>query len=177
MKNYKRDTRENKLHIVWEDLQVGIKDPLVLLAQGLGSGCIYPMTGSWGTLAGLVVYYFFFQLLPQEVWLGLVALACLGGIPLCTYAEKKLHSKDPHSVVWDEWCGIWLALSFLPQNWLFMGVGFFVFRWLDIKKPFIIGWADRNCAKGLGIMLDDIFAGLATAIILALLSILLGAVI
>ncbi len=166
--------------LIKEDFQAGIKNPLVLLAQGLGSGCITPMQGTWGTLGGVLVYLLALTYgVDYFNWMTFVIFACLAGIPLCSYAEDKLKSKDPHSVVWDEWCGIWLAyavLPFMPASsmpvdlWLI--IAFVLFRWLDITKPWLIGMMERKFSKGAGIMLDDIVAGLATAGIVYLLGLL-----
>lgn len=158
-------------HLIKEDLQAGMKDPLVFLAQGLGSGCISPMQGTWGTLGGVLVYLLAFTNgIDYSYWIAFVIFACVAGIPLCSYAEGKLKSKDPHSVVWDEWCGIWLAYAWLPfmpitsvPVYVWLIIAFVLFRWLDITKPWLIGMMEKNFRKGAGIMLDDIVAGLATA--------------
>lgn len=158
-------------HLVKEDFLAGIKNPLVFLAQGLGSGCFYPMQGTVGTLGGVLVYLVISPWIPLDLWALWVVVASILGIPLCTYAERKLGTKDPFSIVWDEWCGIWLAYLLIgPDNVVALIIGFCIFRWLDIKKPWIIGMAERKFNKGTGIMLDDIIAGVATLIILKVVS-------
>lgn len=168
--------------LVKEEFDVGRKDLLVFLAQGLGSGCITPMQGTWGTLGGVLVYLLALTYIVAGVdyyyWIGFVIFSCIAGIPLCSYAETKLASKDPHSVVWDEWCGIWLAYAWLPfmpltsvPIYVWLIIGFVLFRWLDITKPWLIGMMERNFKKGAGIMLDDIVAGLATGAIVYLLGV------
>ena len=85
---------------------------------------------------------------------------------------------DPH-IVWDEWAGIWITL--LPLSYIGIAHGnfwhnisqpfsvadlimiFILFRFFDIIKPPPIGWADKKVAGGLGIMLDDIIAGIMAA--------------
>ena len=162
-------------YLVKEDFYKGIKNPLVFLAQGLGSGCFRPMQGTWGTLGGVLVYLAIAPWLPEHIWAIWVVCACVLGIPLCSYAERKLNNKDPHSVVWDEWCGIWLAyLYMLPADWIYLILGFVIFRWLDIKKPWLIGMAERKFKRGAGIMLDDVAAGIITAVILNVLSSLIA---
>lgn len=169
--NKPKDSKQLFPHIHREDFKAGMKDPLIFLAQGLGSGCIWPMPGSWGTLGGLLVYLLASSYIPLTYMLIIIIIACVAGIPLCTYAEKKLGQQDPHSIVWDEWCGIWLAVALVPKVVPLYIVGFFLFRWLDIKKPLLIGWADKKLNHGTGIMLDDILAGIATAIILLAITI------
>ena len=152
-----------------EDLRAGKKDFIILLAQGLGSGCIRPWSGTWGTLSGLLLFALVHGSAPWPLLLFSIIVACVVGVRLCTYAEIKLGQQDPSSIVWDEWCGIWLALIFLPPDWIFYFLGFVIFRFLDIRKPWPIGWADKKLEGGMGIMLDDILAGLLTAVIVWLL--------
>lgn len=145
---------------------MGRRDPFVLLAQGLGSGCIHPMPGTWGTLAGLLVYLLAYFFVPAQLWLAWVLAACVLGIPLCTYAEKALGDSDPISVVWDEWCGIWIAYLFVPLSPFYLVLGFVLFRILDTKKPWLIRLADEKLPYGYGIMVDDVLAGLLVSLIL-----------
>ncbi len=152
-----------------EEIGAGLKDPFVLLAQGLGSGCIHPMPGTWGTLGGLIVFIVAYYFIPEPIWQSLVVVATVLGIPLCTYAERALGDKDPSSVVWDEWCGIWLCYLFLPFNPLLLIIGFILFRIFDTRKPWLIGTAERKLTKGYSIMLDDVLAGILVNILLQLL--------
>ena len=156
-------------HIKRDQLNIGFKDPFVLLAQGLGSGCIHPMPGTWGTFSGLIVYLLAYYFIPAQLWHSWVLAASVLGIPLCTYAEKALGDKDPSSVVWDEWCGLWIAYFLIPFNPVLIVIGFLLFRVLDTRKPWLIGIAERKFTKGYGIMLDDILAGVAVNLILQLL--------
>lgn len=179
-----KNTESKFPHLVKEDWNAGIRDPLLFLAQGLGSGCIAPMRGSWGTLGGVAFYLLIAEYITNySYWMVFVVLATIVGIPLCTYAENKLASKDPHCVVWDEWCGIWFAYSLLPlmpvssmPNYAWLIIGFVIFRWLDITKPGLIGKME-NLSKGAGIMLDDIVAGIATAAILYMLGLVAAIII
>ncbi len=160
-----------KIFIDWEEIKPGLRNPVVLLAQGLGSGCIRPFPGLWGTGAALLIYVVVvhFFALDQNTWAAWTLAAAAFGIPLATYAERIIGQKDPHSVVWDEWCGVWLAFLYLPFSFTILIIGFFLFRFLDIRKPWIIGMADSRLKGGLGIMLDDIIAGVAVNIFLQVL--------
>jgi phosphatidylglycerophosphatase A len=71
---------------------------------------------------------------------------------------------DHPGIVWDEFVGLWIAMIGLPVTWSSIIAGFFLFRVFDILKPWPIGWIDKNFNGGLGIMLDDIVAGIATAV-------------
>jgi phosphatidylglycerophosphatase A len=72
---------------------------------------------------------------------------------------------DPSPVVVDEVVGQWLALALVPLDPILYAVGFFFFRLFDVWKPFPANWADRNLKGGVGIMTDDLFAGLYAAIV------------
>ena len=65
--------------------------------------------------------------------------------------------------------GLWIAMICLPVSWLSIILGFGLFRFFDIVKPWPISWVDKNMSGGLGIMLDDVFAGVAAAASIALI--------
>ena len=70
--------------------------------------------------------------------------------------------KDAGEMVADEVVGMWIALFALPNAIWTLVLGFVLFRYLDIKKPLLIGYIDRNVEGGLGVMLDDVVAGVFT---------------
>ncbi len=80
---------------------------------------------------------------------------------------RRTQIKDPSCVVVDEVAGQFLTLAFAPADLLLYGAGFALFRLFDISKPWPVSWADREVPGGLGIMLDDIFAGIYAALVLA----------
>jgi phosphatidylglycerophosphatase A len=85
---------------------------------------------------------------------------------------RKLRVADPAYAVWDEFVGLWIALTPLvgmPGSWAWIIAGFILFRIFDIWKPWPVSWADRNVEGGLGVMLDDVIAGLYAAIVLAVM--------
>lgn len=135
------------------------------LAFGFGTGLAKKAPGTWGTLAGLALMPLLY-LLP--LWLGLVVivLACVFGIWLCGRVAGDLGVHDHGGIVWDEIVGIWMTLILLPNTWQWWLLGFVLFRILDILKPWPISWLDRHVGGGLGIMLDDMLAGLIAAAIL-----------
>ena len=75
-------------------------------------------------------------------------------------------------MVWDEFAGQWIALMpllWMPRSSAWIWVGFILFRIFDIGKPWPVSWADRALGGGLGVMLDDVLAGIYAAIVLGLL--------
>lgn len=139
-----------------------LRDPVLLLAHGLGSGLAPKAPGTFGTLAALLPWWVLAKL-TLPLYLGVVLLAALAGIWLCGEAARKMGCDDPGSIVWDEWVGLWVALAGLPLQWPWVLAGFVLFRWFDILKPWPVGWLDRRFHGGLGIMLDDLAAGLMAA--------------
>ena len=97
------------------------------------------------------------------------AIAAIFGTYVCGKAAKDLGIHDHPGIVWDEFVGLWIAMIGLPVTWSSIIAGFFLFRVFDILKPWPIGWIDKNFHGGLGIVLDDVVAGLATAIVISAL--------
>ena len=144
-----------------------LKNPVHLLALGLGSGLSPKAPGTMGSIVALVLLWLAGpELVP---WHWLIALvASFIGIPICAYCSKALGGADHKAIVWDEFAGAWLAVMFVPFDLLWWLAAFVLFRIFDIAKPWPVGLADKRLHGGLGIMLDDILAGLITAGILFL---------
>ncbi|MDF2181682.1 phosphatidylglycerophosphatase A [Neptuniibacter sp. CAU 1671] len=144
------------------------RNPVHFLAFGLGSGAVPKAPGTFGTLAAVIPYLCLQQLdLP---WYLLMLLATtLIGIWLCGKTARDLGVHDHGGIVWDEFVGFWLTMTFAPPGWLWIVLGFLLFRLFDIAKPWPIGWADRRVSGGTGIMLDDLLAGVYAAVVLQLL--------
>lgn len=157
-----------------ERLKAGqvLRDPVLLLAHGLGSGLAPKAPGTFGTLAALLPWLFLAQL-ALPLYLAVVFVAGAVGIWLCGEAARRMQRDDPGSIVWDEWVGLWIALAGLPLTWEWALAGFVLFRLFDILKPWPVGWLDRRFHGGLGIMLDDMAAGLMAAACLQLARVLL----
>ncbi len=134
-------------------------NPLHLLAFGLGSGAMPMAPGTFGTLAALPLYLLL-RPLPAMAYLLLVAGMFLFGVWLCEKVSQDLGVHDHGGIVWDEWVGLLITLWSIPAGWGWIVAGFVLFRFFDILKPWPIGWLDRKVAGGLGIMLDDLIAGL-----------------
>ncbi len=133
--------------------------PARCLAFGLGAGLAPRAPGTAGTLLALP---FGVLLLALPPWLHavIVLLAFAAGIGLCGRTARELGVHDHGGIVWDECVGLWLACWLLPAGWPWWLAAFVLFRAFDIVKPWPIGWLDRRVHGGLGIMLDDLVAGL-----------------
>ncbi len=136
------------------------KDPVHWLAFGLGSGLSPKAPGTMGTIAALPIYWFFLQDLSLAMYLLVLVLTSLIGIYLCDKTAKDLKVHDHGGIVFDEWVGMWITLLLVPQGWQWLLLAFVLFRFFDIVKPWPIKYFDEKVAGGLGIMLDDIVAGI-----------------
>jgi phosphatidylglycerophosphatase A len=77
---------------------------------------------------------------------------------------------DHSGIVWDEFVGLWIALAFIEPQLTSIIVGFLLFRFFDIVKPWPISWLDKQVGAGIGIMIDDVVAGVFAAIVLSVIS-------
>ncbi len=130
----------------------------LFIATGFGSGWLPKAPGTWGSLAGVLLWLGLRQLPPNGYMAALAALFVLG-TAAAGAAEKILDQGDPSAVVIDEIVGQLIALAFVPAHFLTAAAGFALFRVFDILKPFPVGWLDWHIHGGLGIMLDDVAAG------------------
>ena len=90
-----------------------------------------------------------------------------GGVWLCGRAGRDLGVADHSGIVWDEIAGYLLAVMLFQWSWVMAVLGFVLFRLFDIVKPPPVGWLDRRVHGGLGVMLDDLAAGMLAALVLA----------
>ena len=147
---------------------------MMLIATGFGTGYLPKAPGTWGSVLGLLLWFGLRHLTMMHYILVLIILFVIG--TLCAGgAEKIVDSGDPSIVVIDEVVGQLLALTALPFKPLYVLAAFLLFRFFDILKPFPIGWLDKHIHGGLGIMLDDVVAGLYALIVLLLIQYVTGA--
>ncbi|MAP21593.1 MULTISPECIES: phosphatidylglycerophosphatase A [Marisediminitalea] len=139
--------------------RVSLKNPVHFLALGFGSGLIPFMPGTFGSLAALPLLIPFLYLPPITLLIAAV-LASAIGIYLCGKTADDMQVHDHGSIVWDEVAGILLTFLWVPLSLWTVVAGFLLFRFFDIVKPWPIGPVDKYVSGGLGIMLDDIIAGL-----------------
>ena len=97
---------------------------------------------------------------------ALVIIACIAGIWICGRASEELKVHDHGGIVWDEFAGFWITMWALPTTWLSVLLGFLVFRIFDIFKPWPVDHLDTHGTGGIGIMQDDIAAGLYAMMVL-----------
>lgn len=145
-----------------------------MIATFFGAGYLRPAPGTWGTLAALPFAWAIGTLAGLAGFLLAIALVFGAGIWATRAETAGSDDHDPSEIVIDEVAGMWIAL--LPVIWgasargvdllaLYPGwiAAFVLFRLFDIWKPGPIGWADRR-GDALGVMLDDVIAGLFAAL-------------
>ena len=139
----------------------------MFIATGCYSGYLPKAPGTWGSLVGLLLF-FLLHTLSLEIYLAVLAGLFLIGTFAAGEAEKIVDHKDPGLVVIDEIVGMLITMIAIPATPLAMGLGFILFRIFDIWKPFPVNFIDQRFHGGLGIMLDDVMAGIYSLIILQL---------
>ncbi|RVT84467.1 phosphatidylglycerophosphatase A [Rhodobacteraceae bacterium CCMM004] len=151
-----------------------------MIATVAGVGFLRPASGTWGSAAALPLAWVLHVLAgPWGLLLG-AAVAFAAGWWATAVETARTGRDDPSEIVIDEVAGQWIALLPLSFGAARMGVeiadlwpgwvaAFLLFRLFDIWKPGPIGWADRR-GDPLGVMLDDILAGVAAAVCVALLA-------
>ena len=144
-----------------------LKNPVHFLAFGFGSGCATVAPGTWGTLMA-VLLYLPLSLLSLIPYLLVVALVSVVGIWLCGRTASDLKEHDHPGIVWDEFAGFFVTMIAAPAGWLWIVAGFLLFRLFDIWKPWPIRLLDKGVSGGLGIMVDDLLAGLYALLVLQL---------
>jgi len=150
--------------------------PAGWLACGFGSGLAPRAQGTFGSLAALLPWLLLRHL--SWPWYVLVLLLGFGvGVWASNVASRALGVADHRSIVWDEFIGQWIALIPLllpafqptsPATWWSVAAGFVLFRLFDVWKPWPIGWLDRRVKGGLGVMVDDVIAGVFAAVVLGI---------
>lgn len=136
-----------------------LQHPDAFLAFGFGSGLARKLPGTAGTLAAVPLYLLLREL-PLPLYLLTLVVTFAFGIWICDTASKKLGVHDHGGIVWDEFVGFWLTMMLAPPGVLWLILGFLLFRFFDMLKPWPIGWIDRRVHGGFGIMIDDVVAAL-----------------
>ncbi len=138
---------------------MGIFHQLIkLLASGFYAGYSPLAPGTAGSLVG-VLAYLLLQTLPDAVYIAVVVFILAAGIYIAGEAEALYQKNDSPRIVIDEIAGMLLTFAFLPKGVNFLLSGFIAFRLFDILKPFPARQFERGFHGGLGIMADDMMAG------------------
>ena len=145
-----------------------LSNPIHFLAFGFGSGLAPVAPGTFGTVMAIPLYLLM-QPLSLPIYLLVTAIVCVLGIWICGKSSELLGVHDHSGIVWDEFAGYFVTMIAAPSGWLWIIIGFVLFRLFDIWKPWPISVLDKKVHGGLGIMVDDILAGVFSLIVLQLI--------
>ncbi|MFK7886670.1 MAG: phosphatidylglycerophosphatase A [Gammaproteobacteria bacterium] len=143
-----------------------LKDPVLFLAFGFGSGLAPKAPGTAGTIVAVPLVAMA-ATLGRPAFFVITALITLVGIWLCGEAARRIDAHDHPGIVWDEFAGLFVTFIAVVPTVPELILGFVLFRLFDIWKPWPIRELDHSIPGGLGIMLDDVIAGLFAALALA----------
>ena len=139
-----------------------------LVSTWFGCGYAPKGPGTAGSLAAILIAILLHQFAGLGPWhfLLLAALLFAPGVWAATRTARALGLKDPGIVVVDEVIGQWIALAGAPHlNWLAYATAFLLFRVFDIWKPPPVRQFE-SLPEGLGIVADDVMAGIYAALVL-----------
>jgi phosphatidylglycerophosphatase A len=138
---------------------------ILLIATGFGAGYSPIAPGTFGTLVAIPIYYFL-----SDIPFPLYEITLAGFFFLAVWAseiaEKYFVKKDDTKIVIDEMMGFFITMLWVTKTHLFILVGFILFRFFDILKPFPIRYLEKRLKGGFGVVMDDVLAGIYANILL-----------
>jgi len=136
-----------------------------IAATGLGSGLSPFAPGTVGTILGIPIYLLF-SLFSPPLYLFSVLAFIFFSVYVSQEAEIIFEEKDSSKIVIDEIAGYLVAMMFVPPSLFTVILGFALFRFFDILKPFPIGVIEKRLPGGCGVVGDDVMAGIYGAVVL-----------
>ena len=135
------------------------------LVTGFYSGKIIYMPGTFGTLVGVLIFQLIsLNSLLNNIFLLLILFFLSLLLLNYSYKESIFLNKDDKSIVIDEIFGYLIFMIFFENNTTNLLVGFILFRFFDILKPFPISLIDKNIKNSFGVMFDDVIAALFSGV-------------
>lgn len=130
------------------------------MAFGFGSGLAPKAPGTFGTIAALPLVCLLSIYSSFFTYALITLIACVAGIWICGRTADDMQVHDDSSIVWDEVAGMLITMWAVPLSWQSVLLGFLLFRFFDILKPWPISYLDKHVHGGFGIMIDDVLAGI-----------------
>lgn len=146
--------------------KLDFKNPATWVATWFGCGLMRPAPGTWGTLGGLPLGLILLTLGSQQALAAGLFLVFILGIWSAKQFAAMTGTHDHSMIVIDEVAGIFITLLACSLEPVSILLAFALFRFFDILKPWPISWLDKNVKGALGVMIDDVAAGIAGAICL-----------
>ena len=141
------------------DARFLLSHPAHFIALGFGSGLAPVAPGTFGTLAGLALYWLLALVAPPLVIAFLAIPAFFLGVWACERTGRDLGVQDHGAMVWDEIVAFLPLAALASSSLMLQAVAFVLFRLFDIWKPYPIRLLEKNVKGGMGVMLDDLMAG------------------
>jgi len=145
-----------------------MKHFFLFLATGFGVGYSPVAPGTLGTLVAIPIYYFLSNISPPTYEITLIGFFFFS-VWISESAEIFFGKKDDQRIVIDEIMGFLITMLWVPKTPILMIIGFFLFRFFDILKPFPIRRLEKRLRGGYGVVLDDVMAGVYANIVLRLI--------
>jgi phosphatidylglycerophosphatase A len=141
---------------------------ILFLATGFGAGYSPIAPGTLGTLVAIPIYYFLSEIPSPLYEITLVGFFFLS-VWISDNAERFFGKKDDQRIVIDEIMGFLITMLWIPKTIPFIIIGFFLFRFFDILKPFPIRRLEKRLKGGYGVVLDDVLAGVYGNVVLEMI--------
>jgi phosphatidylglycerophosphatase A len=141
------------------DARFLVSHPAHFVALGFGSGLAPAAPGTFGTLAGLGLYWLLAQVATPLVIAFLAIPAFFLGVWACERTGRDLGVQDHGAMVWDEIVAFLPLAALASSSLVLQAVAFVLFRLFDIWKPYPIRLVEKNVKGGMGVMVDDLMAG------------------
>jgi len=143
---------------------------IIFLASAGYIGYIPFASGTWGSLVGIPGFWLMDAISAAPILaLTVYAILVLAACWIAGRAEHLFDEHDSSKIVIDEVVGYMAATLFLPLNWTTILIAFFVFRALDVLKPFPAGYIDAKFPGGYGVVLDDVVSGIYSNLVTRIL--------
>lgn len=142
--------------------------PLHFIAFGFGSGAMPFAPGTFGTLLA-IPFYLALQHFPNGIYLAATLLIMLGSMWLCDKVSREIGVHDHQGMCIDEFVGFLVTMYAAPHGFKWIVIGFLLFRLFDIWKPQPIRYIDEKFTGGIGMILDDVVAGIFSCLVIHIL--------
>lgn len=143
-----------------------IKRGVSLFVTWFGCGRVPWAPGTFGTLGAIPLVWAFAQLNPVGYMIATFSVVVAGIFTSQMYLDFNPSIEDPGEIVIDEVAGFLITMTWLPFTWQWLLLGFILFRALDILKPPPISYIDQKIKGGIGVVADDVLAGIIASVIL-----------
>lgn len=140
-------------------------NPLYFIAFGFGSGAAPFAPGTFGTLAA-IPFYLLLCHLPLTLYIAFLVAFIAFTSWLCDRISRETKTSDHPGMCIDEFVGFFVTMTAVPSGFIWILLGFALFRLFDICKPWPISYVDEHIKGGFGMIFDDVLAGIYACICL-----------